>query len=187
MNRQFAWGIGAGIGAVALWGGLFYGRSKQLDADDWAAWVQAIGSVVAILVAVAVADFHVRSERQAQREQQKSLTSRVTLAVRNLGLAAHKLRQHAREQNATDAAFLSRFGNFVATREDAVLGAPIWTIEDSDVVQHLLVIQAAIGDCRHLRSDNPARLADNLDILVRRSRDYLKVYGAPVDLEQLAD
>lgn len=63
MNRRLASGLVLVLGVVLIGWGVAYGRSKNLDANSWAAWVQAVGSVLAILVAVAVADFHVHAER----------------------------------------------------------------------------------------------------------------------------
>lgn len=184
MNRKVLWGLICTATAV---GAVWYGRTKNLDPVAWAAWVQAIGSVLAILVAVAVADYHVRSERAVRAEQQKSLTKRVAAAVRNLGLAAHTLRTLVRESGTIDKAFLDRFRPYLLAREDAVLGVPIWSVEDAGAVVHLLVIHSFIADTRHLREVKPDGLEHQLDTMLVRCRAYLTEFGEPADLKVLSD
>jgi hypothetical protein len=177
MNRWYRGILVGGALVLLLFAGVTFGRSEKLNASEWAAWVQAVGSVLAILAAVAVADFHVRVERRTREDQQKSLIVRATRAVQHLHFHSKKMSEYVSSNSRLDADFVGRLGALLNSREDAVLGAPIWSIDSPDIVEDLLKLQHALADARILRGTDPEALLTALGALDRACQKFLEKYA----------
>jgi hypothetical protein len=180
--RMTAWWA-AVAGALLLvlgWGPLV----KWADLNpNMAAWVQAIGSIGAILVAVWISYLQsaqqTRATRQAATERQESLRKIVLAVVRNMAEAA------ARTVNARKAEEESPFYRALAQKSiihtaQPLQALPIYEVKDLDIVQQVLSLTRDVGLLAMglERGDITAGAAHTS--LLTRCNNVLRSFGEPV-------
>lgn len=99
MNRALVlWWLGVCACVLAIW--LFFGNLSALLQDQNApAWVQAIGSILAIVVAVAVPAFQHERDQARQRQQEQLEHTRVVSLILD---CAEELKSEVHEAGSTN-------------------------------------------------------------------------------------
>jgi hypothetical protein len=76
--------VGASIATVIMvWVLYFWGTQARLDPGQWSGWVQAVGSISAILISVGLMDHQIKEQQKGQADQAREETRRICLAVRD--------------------------------------------------------------------------------------------------------
>lgn len=74
------------VGFVAL---VFFGLMRGFDAEAWASWVQALGSIAAILISLGLVAYQV--DRQYLTEQARSASNDLRISLLADGIVRHAL------------------------------------------------------------------------------------------------
>jgi len=114
------------------------------DSNAYAAWVQAIGSIVAVVVTLVVMFCQFSNQRKTKEREQKDLDKRHIESAISLGggidQKAQKLNQWARtlSLNHEDLTFMRVE---VETISAALSQLPIWQIDNFDGIEALVCLQ----------------------------------------------
>jgi hypothetical protein len=148
---------------------ILWGLSCDLGKSDWAAWVQAVGSVVAIIAAFLVAD---RQFRMSRRETRAMLNEQV---IRRITLLNHVFFSLILETNHIEAAF---------HYSDAVVSFdPVRIRELRDAIKQIPVMDAPTAELAVVIPAIPAAVDSMLDALEKHHSSVGMATSAPASLE----
>ena len=80
LNPLIAASVLTGIMATAL---AFAGKRIGLNAGEWSGWVQAVGSISAILITLGLTDHQIKLQQRGELDRSKEEARRICLAIRD--------------------------------------------------------------------------------------------------------
>jgi hypothetical protein len=60
-----------------------WGNKVHLNSSEWAGWVQAVGSISAILITLGLTNYQIKQQQQGENERALEETRRICLAIRD--------------------------------------------------------------------------------------------------------
>jgi hypothetical protein len=170
-NRWWTYGV---LGAASL---MLAGGYYDLSSSEWASWVQAVGSIVAIAAAALIAG----SQHRAQVELEKRLMvesaqrfNRVAFAlVFKLKNVVADVGRQARANTPLGHPMAALSIKFLEESRAPLVGAPVWDMEDANVSiallragEHAAVLILAINDSNVKLAELCKSIEDEIDILL---------------------
>jgi len=119
--------------------------SKGLSSVDWAAWVQAIGSILAVGAAILVSHLQNRNEKSREMAQATERVSDIIATTVHLAGGLIKIDQKLNQlcaNGSADNAYLQLMAIEIGSINGALQGVPIWELHDFDVVETIVAIQS---------------------------------------------
>lgn len=166
---------------------------ELLDASGWASWVQAIGSIAAIVYAVKIAN----GDRDFQRAEKMVFAVLQGQSIKHqLDEFLYMARYHG-EEVTSERVFNANLSSHLL---DWFSKQPMWTIEDISLLAALpgeaavnfakgqAAIRAAIAEMHYARDGDPPR-SDGEDVAynqTRRAKKSAALYWEGLDLLQAA-
>ena len=134
------------FGLPIAFGGYNWISWSALKATDWAAWVQAIGSIVAIGTGFAVASYQTKAAAKlARRTQAEASFNQINTVVEILKFASSVITKALKQMN--DKEFPSSYHqgesdpiNFQGV-EIALLGIPIFELKSAEMIENFFQVQ----------------------------------------------
>lgn len=92
----------------------YFGWMARLNASEWASWVQAVGSISAILISLGLASFQNERQRRSERSREAANDLRIAMfaeAVVNDALTSVRAVERAQKRWPIDSDYLFNDGN----------------------------------------------------------------------------
>lgn len=118
---------------------------EKLSPTDWAAWVQAIGSVLAIVAAVLISSHQGRSEKRREADRAKERVTDVIATTIHLAGGLIKIDSKLNQMCSAGSASnpdLELMAVEIGSINRALEGVPIWELHAFDVVENIVSIQS---------------------------------------------
>jgi Skp family chaperone for outer membrane proteins len=161
--------------SVVLAGFIAVGAHFRLNAEQWAAWIQAIGSVGAILASVALVQYQRRKEVQLAAEKERLTFQRKLNAMRALFMeVAQRCQAAAAKVHRDDVTWELEQAHLQEARA-LLTGLPVFDIPDAGLVMRIATIstqlQAAATVAQAMTSPRPEPVRDKVASILMSPHD----------------
>jgi hypothetical protein len=173
MSKQIA--VSIFIFGVVLTGVIAVGVHVRLAAEQWAAWIQAIGSIGAILASVALVQYQRRNEVRLAAEKERLTSQRKLNAMRALFMDVAQRCQAVAAKVHKDHVTWELEQTHLQEARAMLTGLPVFDIPDAGLVMRIATIstqlQAAATVAQAMSLPRPAPVRDKVASILMSPHD----------------
>ncbi|MCB5186519.1 hypothetical protein LG200_00695 [Methylobacillus caricis] len=140
----------------------------QITSTEWAAWVQAIGSIVAILAAIGISAWQNHVDTNRRRMEQRGYSKRLMSVTHKIAydiyLTLHNIEQLRSNPLKNETRIMRDFNRSKLGRLEMALHAiPIHNLGTITAVEQVMIIFSQLEAANELLAPEPADMKHHID------------------------